>query len=393
LYKINLYENLRSPQNPKVISIDQYVDYIKNGINETQVLKARCYGKGTKLYDNIKANRFCVTHNFLFDKYKCDENIISSTGLLYYDIDIPVDIDSLDKSKIFIHHKSLGGIGSSIIVKANGITTNNFNESYTSIATELGIENLVDINAIKKTQCTVISYDPSVFNNLDSYVFTATEKLSFSGNISSSFYLPRNDSFFNKKYRNTNASDYVANDKQYEVFPDGILTAKINIPRNIQIGNRTRVLMAITQQMVSINLNSTYEEILNRAIGINQIFTQYPLADNEVESIVQSIIKYRDNQTLNPILNKVRKIIFNKDCKLSKEEKIDVVNKEVGAMRTKKTKQLIYDTIENWNKPEKITGEKIAKEIHKGIATVNRHLKEFKDLINDYNLKLKNENK
>ena len=397
MYKINLYENLRSPKNPKVISIDQYVDFIKNGINETQVLTARCYGKGTKLYDNIKVNRLCVTHNFLFDKHKCDENIISSTGLLYYDVDTAIDIDSLDTSKIFIYHKSLGGVGSSIIIKANGITINNFYESYKSIATELGIADLVDVNAIKKTQSTVISYDPDVFNNLDSYVFTATEKLSFSSNISSflPFYLPRNDSFLNKKYRNTNASasDYVTIDKLYEVFPDGILTAKINIPRNIQIGNRTRVLMAIIQQMVSLNPNSTYEETLNRANGINHIFTLYPLADNVVEGIVKSIIKYRDNQTLNPILNKVRKVIFNADCKLSRQEKMDVVNKEVGAMRTQKTKQLIYDTIENWNKPEKITGKKIAEEIDMGIATVNRHLKEFKDLINGYNLKLKNETK
>ena len=180
MYKINLYENLRSPQNPKVISIDRYVDFIKEGINENQVLNARLYGKGTILYDRIKANRYCVTHNFLYNGYKSDDNIISSTGLLYYDIDEPIDISTLDESKIFIRHKSLGGIGSSIVVKAYNITSDNFDSNYLSIAAELGIANKIDNNASKKSQFTVISYDKDVYYNPDSYEFTATtENLSF----------------------------------------------------------------------------------------------------------------------------------------------------------------------------------------------------------------------
>ena len=387
MYKINLYENLRSPKNPNVIPIDRYVDFIKEGINETQVLTARVHGKGTKLYDRIKANRYCVTHNFLYNGYKSDDNIISSTGLLYYDVDSSIDFSQLDTNKIFIHHKSLGGIGSSIIVKANDITVDNFDSNYQSIAKELGIESLIDNNASKKSQFTVISYDKDVYYNPNSYVFTAsTENLSFSSNISSSVcYLPRNDRFLNNKFRITNASDFVANDNEYEVFPNGVITAKVNIPRNIPQGNRTKVLMAIIQQIVALNPFSLYQHTLNRALGINQIFTKHPLSEKEVIGIVDSIIKYRDNKTITPINNHIRKVIFKGDSQLSRAEKTGIVNKEIGAIRTNITKRLIHDAIENWDKPEKIIAQKIAIITGKGIATINRHWKEFKEIVNEYN--------
>ena len=209
---------------------------------------------------------------------------------------------------------------------------------------------------------------------------------SFDSNISSSVcYLPRNDRFLNNKYRLTNASDFVPDGKEYEVFQDGVLTAKVNIPRNIPQGNRTRVLMAIVQQIVALNPFSLYQHTLNRALGINQIFTNQPLSEKEVIGIVDSIIKYRDNKTITPINNKIRKVIFRKDSQLTRAEKTGIVNVEIGAIRTNKTKQLIHDAIENWDKPEKITAQKIAFITGKGIATINRHWKQFKEVVNEYN--------
>ena len=398
MYRINFYWNLESPEKPKTISIDDYVDYIQNGFNEKDVLKARLFEKGSEPYNNIKENRFCVTHNFRFDGHRCDSKIKSSTGLIYFDIDEKFSIDSLDKSKLFIHHKSFGGVGDTVIVKVSGVTVENFRETYYDIANKLGISQCMDLSAIKKTQSTVLSYDPNIYFNPDSYVFTATKKLSYSGNMSSASNLPANDSFPPKNlglkslFRLTNASDFVDSDKLYQVFPEGLMTAKIDIPRNIPIGKRNSVLIAIANQIVSLNPYLTQDQALDKIVGVNNIFANEPLPYNEVLGIVRSIFKYKENKSLKPILNKARKVIFHENCTLSKNEKIGVVNTEVGRMRVAKTKQLIYDAIIELDGLEKITAKKVATKIGRGIATVNRYWPEFKILIKELNSKISKEN-
>lgn len=393
MYQVNLFKNLHSPQNPITIDINDYIRYVNNGFNEQEVMKARVYGKGSQLYERIKKNRHSVTINFLFKDYKKDENIISSTGLIYYDIDNSFSLDTIDKSKVFIHHKSFGGSGSTLIIKANEINTDNFKDSYYSIANELGISKLIDLNADKKTQFTVLSYDPSLYINENAFEFTATKKVSFDSNMYSSSYLPSNDTFLknsNNTYRLTNASDYVDENNTYQVFPEGIQVAKIDIPRNIPIGNRTKTIMAITNQILTINPLITYEQVLKRILSINDIITTEPLPYSEIVGIVNRMFKYQKTGTLQPINNKIRKIIFNENCELSKEDKISIVRKEVGNIRSNKTKKKIHDAIVNWNQPEKITAKKIASKINMGIATVKKHWPEFKKIVIEYNNTLKN---
>ncbi len=398
MYQINFYRNVKSPKDPKTISIDEYVNYVRNGFNETEVLRARQYEKGSPLYDRIKEDRFCVTHNFLFEGQKSDANIKCATGLLYFDIDSEFSFDSLDKSKVFIQHKSFGGVGDVIIVRVSGITMDNFQKTCLDIAKELGISLTIDVNAIKKTQFTVLSYDPYLYFNPDSYVFTATENLSFSGNMSFSSNLPANDNILYKNvglksaFRLTNASDFVDSDKLYQVFPEGLMTAKIDIPRNIAIGKRNTVLLAIANQIVSLNPYLTHDQALNKVLGVNNIFTNEPLPYNKVQEIVKSIFKYKEQKTLKPINNKIRKVIFHSSCNLSKEEKIAIVNKEVGQMRVSKTKQRIHDAIIEWNCTEKITANKVALNLGIGPATVNRYWPEFKILVKELNSKINEEN-
>lgn len=399
MYRINFYRNLKSPQKPQTISIDDYINYIQNGFNEGEVLEARLYEKGTPPYDKIKHNRVCVNYNFLFDGHRCNARIKSPTGLIYYDIDKKFNIDSLDKSKVFILHKSFGGAGYVLIVQVSGITVENFEETYFDIAEMLGISQCMDYSSIKKTQSTVLSYDPNLTFNPDSYVFTATEKLSFSGNMSFSSNLPANDNFlhnnvgFKSLFRITNASDFVESDKLYQVFPDGVMTAKIDIPRNIPIGKRHSVLIAITNQIVSLNPHLTPDQALDKVLGVNNIFTNEPLPYNEVLGIVRSICTYKEQKTLKPINNKIRKVIFNVGCNLSKEEKTSIVNKEVGRMRVSKTKQQIHDTVMEWNSNQKITASKVAVMIGRSLPTVNRYWSEFKILAKELNSKLRKNKK
>ena len=111
--------------------------------------------------------------------------------------------------------------------------------------------------------------------------------------------------------------------------------------------------------------------------------TKKSLTYNEVKGIVKSIMKYKDNDSLKLINNKVRKVIFNKNTTLSKDEKITIVNQEAGKMRVTKTKKKIHDAIIQWDKPEKITALKISKQSGVSISTVNRYWSDFKTLVGD----------
>ena len=400
MYQINLFKNYKTPSNPITINLDKYVEYLKDGFNKEKVLKGRQYKKGEPLYEREKEASPCVNFNFLFDNYRSDKNIVTSTGLLYYDFDSADAITSLskiDKNKILLLNKSFGGNGYSMVVKANGITKENFKLSYDSIANELGIDNLFDASAVKKIQPTVLSFDSDAIYNPDSIVFNATnpEKVSFSSNMSFSLNFPRNNTFFNdysNSFRITNASDYVNENNLYQVFPEGISVAKIDIPRNISNGNRKNTLLAIANQIITINPLINYDEVLTRLLSINIIITNEPLSYHEVSGIVKSLFKYKAEGTLKPINNKIRKVIFNENCGLTKEDKISIVNKEVGKMRTETTKKKIYDAIINWNQPEKITAKTIALKINMGIATVKKHWSGFKTIVIEFNNKIKNTN-
>ncbi len=389
MYQINLFENLKSPTNPIFITLEEYVDWVKNGKNQQKVLTGRLHKKGSIEYNKAKEASPCVTINFLYNGYKSDDNIISSTGLIYYDIDTPQSIEAIkhiDERKIHVLNKSFGGNGYSLIIQASGITVNNFSESYVSIAKELGIENLFDQSAFKKSQFTALSYDSNISYNPNSYIFSAIEskKVSFSGNMSSSLdYLQRNDSFLNKQnsFRYTNASDFVDTENEYQVFPEGIDVAKINIPRNIPIGNRKNVLIAIVNQIVSLNPHLSKERVLEMTVKINEIITKEPLNYKEVLGVVNSIFKYKQDGTLKPINNKKRKVIFKENSKLTKIEKIAISNREIGKLRSGNTKQKIYNAIKNWNSQEKITAKRVAIKINMGEATVKRYWKEFKHTI------------
>lgn len=392
---INLYKNVKNPTTDKTITINEYISLIKDGHKTESIQAARLQTKHSSIYKKAKEERSCVTFNFLFNGRKRDSNIISSTGLVYFDIDREIVLSTLDQSKIFIHHKSFGGTGSCIIVRTNGITPENFKDSYIYIADQLGIKDLIDANAVKKTQYTILSYDPNLFYNEHSFVFDATEKVSFVSKLGVvERILPTNDTFLKRPYtgtktRITNASDYVGEGDDYKVFPDGIKVAKIDIPRSIPNGSRNRVLIAVVSQNASLNPHLTYDQLSYSAIGLNAYCCKEPLAFNEVKGIVDSIWKYKEQGTLKPILNHTRKIIFNETCKLTKEEKADIRNKKIGELKSNNTKKRIYEAIEGWNRDEKITAKKIASELKAGIATVKRYWPEFKEAVDIFNKRFK----
>lgn len=404
MLKLNYFKNVRSPRCLDYITITDYIQKIKSGYEIEKIQEARESGKG-QVYDRIKLNRSCVSFNFLFKDSKENKNIQASTGLLYFDIDgIGLDeLYKLDFTKVYIAHKSFGGKGTSIIVKASGINPDNFKDACLYIAAELGIADVIDMNAMKMVQSTVLSYDPDTYTNDDAYIFSMEEKVSFhrelrrqegisTKNEKVSFreelrreegISPMNDTFLKSQYsgplRNSNAGDNVPEGLDYKVFPERINTAHVIIPRNIKEGNRTNVLIAQLNNLLALNPSMTYKQVLERAFQLHHINTNNRLNFGEVEKIVKSVWGYKVDGTLKPIYNKPRTVIFHPTCKLSKEEKIGIVNVEVGKIRSNKTKLRIQEAIETWDVQEKITIKAVAVKLDMSEVTVKRYWASFKE--------------
>src|SRR5690554_6084478 len=116
-------------------------DVIQNGDENLDSIKQarNLYAINEVEYNKIKRNAIpCHTFNFLFEGRRTNDSISSSTGYIYLDID---DDISIDLTNPYIHASwlSLSETGRGVLVKAEGINQSNFNDSYSLISEELGL--------------------------------------------------------------------------------------------------------------------------------------------------------------------------------------------------------------------------------------------------------------
>ena len=76
--ELNFYLNVRSPRVIKGVSVEDWFEMIRGSEYSSLIEDARSGNVG---YNQVKTSELpCVTYNFLYDSYKKDSNIISSTG-------------------------------------------------------------------------------------------------------------------------------------------------------------------------------------------------------------------------------------------------------------------------------------------------------------------------
>lgn len=202
----------------------------------------------------------------------------------------------------------------------------------------------------------------------------------------------------NQKFRNTNAGDFITTDQPYQVFPEGIPVSKTKLVRGIKMENRKKVLFSIGLNTLALNPNLTEDQIFNSLFSINNNPKQVnvPLKYSELKAITASIFKKREDEgELIPEVNHIRKVVFN-DARytLSKTQKKAITAKEVGIMKSVNTRQAIYDAIESWDKPEKITVRKLSCVLGKGFSerTIKNYWDEFKTFVKSLNTAIKANN-
>lgn len=389
---INTYGCIKNPNVISSISINNWFKSISNSDYSETILKAR---NGELDYNKTKESLPCVTYNFLFDSYKKDKNIISSTGFLYIDIDNnSFNVKNLDLNKVFAYYKSFGGNGYAIIVKVDGLNLANFNLTYANITEDLGIDKYVDKQAIKATQFNVLSYDKNIYINENSYSYTAVNI-----NTPQSYVIEKKERAYTLEW----GENYIKRDKirfdnideieipegeDYIVDWEGIEVIKCWIPIHKKDYNRNNLLLAYCNNLLWLNPNITREKAFEILIKVNQIAFYEPVDNSQLNRVLNSVFNYLKEGTLEPIyFNKKRKIIFDSKCRLSGDDKRSIVISELAKMKSENSRQKLYEIIEDWDfkKYGKITQAQVYKNFSISSKTVEKYWKEFKEYIKELN--------
>jgi hypothetical protein len=407
---VNYYHSISQPKVVTNIAIENWLNQIKTGntIFLSLIEEARKLSKNNPRYKEIKEELLpAITWNFTFNRYKNDRNISQSTGFLYIDVDksgfklvcdsertILIEkcnnqIVTFDTDKVFASYSSLSNFGKGIIVKVANVLPDNFKAIYEYVLKDLGLTAYFDKNATKKTQFNVLSYDPNIFINNNSFIYDAallpkktlktadSKKETLVKTNVNTFETNTTDNYF---FRNNNLDEYWI-DGEVVVSKEGYAVASLWLPKTIANGKRNQTLMSYCNNLVYLNPCKTPHGIF-KALKSNNIHRCVnPLPDNEIWSIVNCILKQRDEGTLTLKHIRTRKIIFHPNCGLIKKEKQNLVAKTVGGWRVEKTKSVIYEFIEQFEGENKLTCKFIAEQTGLSKRTVERYLPEFKEYV------------
>ena len=398
---VQTYDNYTDYVVNNQITFNSWLDLIKTGDHDyiNNILSARKVGKGSEEYDKLKISVPVANYNFIFGKKRENKYLLRPTGLLYLDIDkASFDINSLNKQLIYAYWKSFGGNGYGLVVRVEGLNYDNFNDTYQSILDKLGIEKAYDKNAKKANQGNVLSYDPNLYFNKDSYVFNSInnngKKVSNGITKKKGEGVTPDETFFpddNKKIRYNNIEDYFTEKykgEKYRVLEDDEqMIATIYIPWYSKVGNRNNNMYTFGCQVIGLNPGLIHRRFMGLMNYANSKL-QLPLGYKEIDGIIKSIWKKYLAGEVTLYLNKKRRILFNPEFNLSGGERRKLTNKVLGKIKSDKTKQSIYDCVEKWDfdGDGKITAKAISIKINKSEGTVKRYWKHFKEFVRDLNI-------
>ncbi len=397
----NVYANIRTPQTTETTTIQNWFNLIKKSEYSNVIESARPFGKGHSVYESNKAAIPAITYNFTFKGYKNDDSIDTSTGLLYIDVDSPeFDINNIETNKIFSYYKSFGGKSYAILVQVSGLTKDNYDNTYIFVCKDLGIASIYDKNAQKKTQFNVLSYDPNIYINFNSFMYSATVDIDTSPPS-----IVRKEK---KKTYTTERGEYV-NDNSTMLIFDNLGKIKNNVPvgqecvsnwdgweeikcwlpfQKVKAGSRNPTLLSYCNNLIWLNPWLSVTDVENILKRINMKRCEEPVPDMQIKRIVSSVFKYKAAGTLQPHVSpKKRKIVFANHSTLTRDQKLEVCREETVKFKTAESTKKLYTIIEGWDfeKYGKIGQAVIYKNFKISKKTVEKYWPEFKQYVKDMN--------
>lgn len=388
---INYYTNIKSPSVVNTITLKDWIDMIKSSDYSQHINTLRLFDLSKKEWDNEKPTFPAITINFLYNKYKKDSNIIKSTGYMYIDIDNDeFDILSI-QDKVTAYWKSIRGKGWGVVVKVDGITYNNFKFNYTNICNELGLLDYIDINAVKHSQFNILSFDVNAYYNEYGFVFNCIDLIDvptpYLTTEEEDIYVGGRDKFSNTRFDNTDTipipsnKDYVSNwNEGYTIIKCFLIPSKLD-------DNRYNTLLSFCNNLVYLNPTHSKERIWKFIKGSSYIISKDGIDDKRITSIVNSIFRQKEQGKLTPIhYNKVRRIIFRKGLKWTKEEYSIVIGEEMKNMYKIKSSNKLQDIINDWDFNNGLINHRsIVKFGKMSKTTVQKYYSQYKQQINEMN--------
>ncbi|MFD0963839.1 hypothetical protein [Pseudofulvibacter geojedonensis] len=398
-YLINHYEKVTKPQVIENSDIYTFLEYIKNPDQEfiTTITHARelCINGKKREYDQLKMQQPCCTLNFTFSGYKNNNNIIGATGFMFIDIDNSIEID-LSNPYLFATWKSFSNTGRGVLVAIDGLTQENFQANYLYVTELLNIK--ADKNAAKATQFTIYSYDKNIYINDNSKIIKAKESSIKINDIRNKKM--HNRLAYKKRIKDVNVlcnikikydiydeldfegKDYIVFNDDKEYFP------VLYIPWIINVGQRNTKISAIAEQFLAINYHANEKDFRIFMNFINGRCEE-PLGDDELEGIINRKLQ-QDRVEL--IYNKPRRIVFDPYSVLNKKQKQKIVGQVIGQVRIKNSINKIKEAIDNWDfeKQGKITRKSISKATGLHRNTISNRIEQFLELISKMNDEYKN---
>jgi hypothetical protein len=350
-------------------------------------------------YNRLKPTLSGLTPHGIFSKVE-NKSLISLSGYLFYDIDGLSDISLIKEHLISndlcnIVWLSPGGRGLHMLLKVEGLSEDNFGDNYNhffNLINDSLINNFnigLDNQASGLARKMFLSYDKDLRYKNTQFVVTIINRIHLDSevrvfDIEDKYDLFDNvptikDDEENYKMRFTDADDYCPVDKDYRRFSDGVMVHKIKVPnKRIMNGSRNSFLSMTCRRLIMLNPDIPYTFLKKYMEGINNNCLINPV-DN-INTICKQCFKNRQDV----LPNHRRVLIYNPNTTLDKKK---TTPKLIGELRTLKTKQEIYNCIEDWDfdKLGKITQEKVSKETGKGIRTIQKHWSDYKDYVKELN--------
>lgn len=393
---INTYQNCKNSNVQSSIDINKVFEQIHNGNDyKLDIEYARSKYGDKKVYSFIKESQIpTFTPNATFSESRKYDNIISTTGLLYLDMDNETKLD-ITNELVYASWLSISGKGRGVLCKVDGVDRNNIKSVYKTVSNTLGIGSTkIDYTCADISRQTIFSYDEDIYVNEKSTRIHTIDILknrlepkkevlndnSIKGGVNEDLIPPKTSNIL--FYDNTHLVDL--DGQPYKFYENKIHTSKVWIPNTIQTGNRYKTILAIMNNLVGLNPTISNAQILRYCYYLNDRCIEI-LSKEEIIKIYQIILNRKENDEIELIPNSPRSIIV--DPSLSKKSKQKLYGWASGQVRANKSIQKIRDCLDNWDLESsgKVTNKKIADLTGLYIDTVKKYSPDFKEQKNKIN--------
>ena len=254
----NLFHTLKTSYVQKTTDLPSVLQIIKRGDYKVQILEARQYVKGHDVYDRIKRGIPTFSPNGTFNKIRARRYFQASSGMVYIDIDQPIEPTVLHEIPwVYACWKSFGGINYGLLASVSGLTKETFLPSWLYLEDYFKKINItIDKQAKDITRQCVLSYDPDLYINQhhtqlvipwEDIKTTTTTILSQTYPVDTTL---STDNQYKLNYQTTLA-DY--NNQDYVVISDGKEFRNTYLPRNIYEGERHKWISSFASSMLFNN--------------------------------------------------------------------------------------------------------------------------------------------